>query len=193
MNRFTKSKLPLVALAVALSAGIAYASTPAKLYVQDSDGRAVRDSFGKCVLDPVGGKKLAECDGPVETEMDIITLGTEVFFDVDKSYLTPQSRARLDALARDISKLGKNVTGIAVIGNTDSTGNAAYNMGLSERRAESVTRYLVNRGVNPNLIEMRADGESDPIASNTTSAGRAKNRRVDIAVQAAQEVERFIK
>ncbi len=66
-------------------------------------------------------------------------------------------------------------------GHTDSVGSEAYNMGLSKRRAESVASYLASQGVNlGNRFATEAFGESKPIASNDTEAGRAENRRVVI-------------
>jgi outer membrane protein OmpA-like peptidoglycan-associated protein len=63
-------------------------------------------------------------------------------------------------------------------GHTDSLGTDAYNLGLSERRAKSVYDYLVSRGVSPGRLQSLGKGESQPIADNSTEAGRQQNRRV---------------
>jgi OOP family OmpA-OmpF porin len=73
---------------------------------------------------------------------------------------------------------------VAVIaeGHTDSIGSDAYNQKLSEQRAESVRRYLVNGGIEAGRISTEGFGESRPVASNQTADGRAQNRRVELRV-----------
>ncbi len=73
-------------------------------------------------------------------------------------------------------------TMIEVAGHTDSTGSAAYNQALSERRAHSVAAYLVSRGVRIQRLMVVGDGENHPVASNDTPDGRAANRRVEITI-----------
>jgi len=73
-------------------------------------------------------------------------------------------------------------TMIEVAGHTDSTGSAAFNQSLSERRAHSVAAYLVSRGVRVQRLMVVGDGEKDPIASNDTLEGRAANRRVELTI-----------
>ena len=69
---------------------------------------------------------------------------------------------------------------LAVTGHTDSTGSDKYNQALSERRAQSVTNYLVENGIDSKRIETMGMGESQPIASNATESGRSQNRRVEL-------------
>lgn len=76
---------------------------------------------------------------------------------------------------------------LAVTGYTDSTGSKAYNMKLSERRAESVKAYLVGKGVAVDRITIKGEGEANPVASNKTKAGRAQNRRVEITSVVREE------
>ena len=68
---------------------------------------------------------------------------------------------------------------LEVVGHTDSTGPAAYNQGLSERRAQAVADYLIGKGANAANITVKGYGESQPVADNGTDAGRAANRRVE--------------
>ena len=75
-----------------------------------------------------------------------------------------------------------NLEVVIAIGHTDSIGSDAYNQKLSVRRAESVKAYLVSKGVEPNRIYTEGKGEKQPVASNKTKDGRAKNRRVEIEV-----------
>ena len=71
---------------------------------------------------------------------------------------------------------------VKLVGNADSSYNAAYNQGLSERRVQSVAQYLVNNGVDANRLVGLANGDKKPVDSNATAAGRAENRRVDVFV-----------
>ena len=80
-----------------------------------------------------------------------------------------------------------NQTMIEVAGHTDSTGSAAYNQTLSERRAQSVAAYLVGRGVNVKRLIVVGDGENHPIASNDTLQGKAANRRVELTIVPVQQ------
>lgn len=109
-----------------------------------------------------------------------VTLAADVLFDFDKSVIKPEGRARLDDL---VSKMGGiNLEVVIAIGHTDSIGSEAYNQKLSVRRAESVKAYLVSKGIPANRIYTEGKGESQPVASNKTKEGRAKNRRVEIEV-----------
>ena len=99
--------------------------------------------------------------------------------------LRPRSATfRPDAAAtiREAAEFAKsgNAARILVVGHTDTSGPEDYNMGLSERRAQSVAGYLAARGVRDVRLGTRGYGESQPVASNDTEAGRAANRRVEI-------------
>ena len=109
-----------------------------------------------------------------------VTLAADVLFDFDKSVLKPEGKNKLDDLASKVKAINLEV--VIAIGHTDSIGSDAYNQKLSVRRAESVKAYLVSKGVEPNRIYTEGKGEKQPVASNKTSDGRAKNRRVEIEV-----------
>jgi len=109
-----------------------------------------------------------------------VTLAADVLFDFDKSALKSEGKAKLDDLAQKIR--GINLEVVIAIGHTDSIGSDAYNQKLSVRRAESVKAYLVSKGIEPNRIYTEGKGEKQPVASNKTKEGRAKNRRVEIEV-----------
>jgi len=101
-----------------------------------------------------------------------------VNFDHDKATLKPEARAILDNAVEVIrSSPGYR---FHISGHTDSQGTDSYNQGLSERRANAVRDYLVQNGVSSNRLSLSAHGESLPVASNETAAGRARNRRVEI-------------
>ena len=109
-----------------------------------------------------------------------ITYAADAFFDFDKSVLKPQGKAKLDDLVSKIRGIDLEV--IIAVGHTDSIGTDAYNQKLSIRRAESVKAYLVSKGIDRNRVYTEGKGEKQPIATNKTAAGRAKNRRVEIEV-----------
>jgi OOP family OmpA-OmpF porin len=109
-----------------------------------------------------------------------ITLQADTLYDFNKSDLKPEGKATLDKIARDLSKIKLEV--IIAVGNTDSVGTDAYNMALGQRRAQSVKAYLTSKGVDGSRIYTESKGKSNPVASNATEEGRAKNRRTDIEV-----------
>jgi len=103
-----------------------------------------------------------------------------MLFEFDKSNLTPETKAELDRVAK-IMQDDPNVM-LELQGNTDSVGTDAYNKALGERRAKAVFDYLKSKGINPNRLKMVSFGESKPVTSNATDAGRAQNRRVDLVI-----------
>lgn len=109
-----------------------------------------------------------------------VVYDADTFFDFDKTDIKPDGRTMLDELVRQVQQLELEV--IIAVGHTDSIGSETYNQGLSERRANAVKTYLVNRGIDPNRIYTEGKGESQPVASNATREGRAQNRRVELEV-----------
>ena len=109
-----------------------------------------------------------------------ITLQADTLYDFDKATLKPEGKATLDKIARDLGKIKLEV--IIAVGNTDSVGTDAYNMALGQRRAQSVKAYLVSKGVDGSRVYTESKGKSNPVASNATAEGRAKNRRTEIEV-----------
>jgi outer membrane protein OmpA-like peptidoglycan-associated protein len=119
------------------------------------------------------------------TEVDngqaiLVNLPDGVTFDVDSATLKPQFRTTLDQIAQNLSTYPDSL--IDVYGHTDSTGSDAYNQGLSERRARTVADYLSMRGVSAARVRSQGYGETMPVATNDTDAGRALNRRVEIKI-----------
>ncbi len=76
-----------------------------------------------------------------------------------------------------------------VVGHTDSTGSNEYNQGLSERRADAARNFLVGAGLDPDRVTAVGRGEEEPIADNSTDAGRQANRRVEVAIFASDEMQ----
>jgi len=109
-----------------------------------------------------------------------VTMAADAHFDFDKSALKPEGKAKLDDLVGKLKAVNLEV--VIAIGHTDSIGSNAYNQKLSVRRANSVKAYLVSKGIEANRIYTEGKGETQPVASNKTKEGRAKNRRVEIEV-----------
>ncbi|NNJ68577.1 MAG: OmpA family protein [Boseongicola sp.] len=120
--------------------------------------------------------------------IDVINTGSElivrmpeaILFATDSAQLNGALRSDLFVLAESLNKYPQSI--VTVTGHTDNTGTAAYNQNLSERRAVSVATVLRSGGVAPSRIRTQGAGESQPIATNQTAAGRAQNRRVDITI-----------
>lgn len=205
------SWLSLTAAAV-LAAGCAGTSQNVKegpAYWLDSNGKVVRDSSGNCVRTILWepARATAECDAglmpkkaaapapaPVKTEpapapkpapqpiTEKVSLKAGALFDVNKADLKPAGKSELDALAAKLKDA--QVEGITVTGHTDSSGSKQLNQSLSERRADAVKAYLVSKGLDGSRIDAKGAGDTQPVASNKTAAGRAQNRRVEIDIKA---------
>jgi outer membrane protein OmpA-like peptidoglycan-associated protein len=117
-----------------------------------------------------------------------ITFDSGILFDVDKATLKDRSRAELGDLAVILSKYED--TDILLEGHTDATGSEEYNLELSRKRAQSVANQLAAEGVNATRFTIMGYGESQPIADNETDAGRALNRRVEVAIYANDKLKK---
>jgi outer membrane protein OmpA-like peptidoglycan-associated protein len=118
-----------------------------------------------------------------------ITFDSGLLFGFDQADLTPDSYANLENLATTLQKYED--TNILIEGHTDDKGSDEYNQKLSERRAKSVSSFLVDRGVSNSRLTDVGHGESMPVDSNETEAGRALNRRVEVAIYANKKMQRM--
>ena len=109
-------------------------------------------------------------------DVELGAVSARVYFDFDSSALTPQSRAILAKISASLTQKD----GVVLTGHTDNVGSQAYNNALGARRANAVKDYLSKVGMQNRDLNVRSKGESSPIASNDTSEGRQKNRRVEI-------------
>lgn len=110
----------------------------------------------------------------------IVTVPNDITFDTDSATVRPPLRA-------DLVRVGQNLvnypnSNVQIIGHTDSDGEASYNQGLSERRANAVADILQANGVNYSRIVTIGRGENNPVASNLTPEGKSQNRRVEIVI-----------
>ena len=105
-----------------------------------------------------------------------LSLGTGLLFDLDSDQLKPPQQAHLSRIAEGLRRVG--IDGVRVEGHTDNSGTPEYNLRLSERRAQAVSRALEQAGMAASRLRVKGHGSTKPIADNQTEAGRAKNRRV---------------
>lgn len=110
----------------------------------------------------------------------VVSLPEAITFGVDSSDVMPSIRDDLIAVSQSLQKYSDST--VQVVGNTDSTGSAAYNQGLSERRAQAVTNILIASGTPAWRVQAYGRGAAQPVASNATPDGRAANRRVEIII-----------
>ncbi|MDQ3268712.1 MAG: OmpA family protein [Pseudomonadota bacterium] len=136
---------------------------------QDRQERALRERMAGTGVDVV-------------RQGDNITLNMpeNITFGFDRSDLQPQFYPVLDRVADTLTEYNQTV--VEVAGHTDSKGTDQYNQALSERRAAAVGNYLMSKGLMRDRFMLVGAGESRPIASNDTEAGRAQNRRVEITL-----------
>lgn len=137
----------------------------------DSDGDGVPDNIDQCPNTPHG----VQVDAVGCPLKGSITL-EGVNFEYNSAALTVASNAPLDAVADGLKKHPR--LKVEIQGHSDSTGSLAYNMKLSQRRADSVRDYLVHSGASEEQLVTKGYGPTQPVASNKTAEGRAKNRRV---------------
>ncbi len=134
--------------------------------------------------------KIPEVDGPLKFRFDMsLVIDTvykdkftlkNVYFDLDKATLKEKSHSRLNKL---VNKLKENPSMvIEIAGHTDNQGSKQYNLRLSQRRANTVRQYIINKGINSNRVKAKGYGEAQPIADNSTKKGRAKNRRTEVRI-----------
>ncbi|MDB5243528.1 MAG: hypothetical protein JWP57_4153, partial [Spirosoma sp.] len=115
----------------------------------------------------------------------------DILFDVDSYQLKSETKRQLTEFAQTLNKYED--TDIRIEGHADATGSDAHNQSLSERRAQAVASFLESQNVKSSRVEEKGYGEAQPIADNTTEAGRSKNRRVDVAVFANKKMQRDAK
>jgi OOP family OmpA-OmpF porin len=170
-------------------------NTPAGMKVNavgceiDTDGDGVMDSVDKCPTvyaqtpdgcPPVVVKESVVVPAPAparDTEAVIMNF-EDVNFDFDKAVLRPTADAKIDQAVAYMKE--HNVDNFELRGYADSIGTEAYNLKLSQRRADAVRNAMIKKGAPAEHIVAKGYGESNPIASNKTKEGRAQNRRVEM-------------
>ncbi len=115
-----------------------------------------------------------------------VTFDSGILFDVDSDRLRAAAESNLDELAASLKQY--DGTRVLVVGHTDATGTDSYNQDLSERRATSARVRLLRDGLAPDRVEAVGRGETEPVATNDTAAGRQANRRVEVAIFASKDL-----
>jgi outer membrane protein OmpA-like peptidoglycan-associated protein len=111
----------------------------------------------------------------------VVTLSGSILFRSAESTLMSSAKEKLDQVAKAL--IAVHARNLIVEGHTDSRGSESYNQGLSQRRADTVRDYLVQKGYPADRIQARGMGEGSPIADNASPEGRANNRRVEIVIE----------
>ena len=106
-----------------------------------------------------------------------------IYFDSGSANIKPESFGILDNVAQTL--IANQGVAVRIAGHTDSDGSASYNQGLSERRANAVRDYLVNKGVPMNTLSTVGYGEEQPVVPNTSASNKAQNRRIEFTVLGA--------
>lgn len=164
-------------------------------YVENTRGNIVRSGSGECVHTGYWKQEMANivgCDGvTLDAQIEVIqgapsglvgqlVIPEAALFAFDSAELTAEGKKNIDERIEELEpEIAKAHSGI-IIGHTDSTGSAEYNLGLSMRRAQAVSDYLVSTGVDAAILREVGRGEEEPVASNDTEEGRAQNRRVQV-------------
>jgi OOP family OmpA-OmpF porin len=145
---------------------------------RDTDVDGVADYRDACVRTPAGTRVDARgC--PLAGER--IAIVTNINFDVDHTDVRGDVRTRLSRVVQLLKEMPQ--IDVQIVGYTDDTGSAQYNLSLSLRRAESVRDYIVTRGIDHMRLSVAGRGKTEPLVSNSTPEGRAVNRRVEFVVQ----------
>ena len=182
----------------AIGAGLGY------LIGGDGKGAAVGAAIGTAVgagsgavigkkMDKKAEERAALENAKVEVVEDInglsaikVTFDSGILFDLNKSTLRPEAKAQLDKFAAEMSDMVE--TDITVLGHTDNIGSAEANQKVSDQRAQSVSKYLQQKGIAASRIIAEGHSYNDPVADNSTEAGRAQNRRVEIYISANENM-----
>ncbi|SFQ69023.1 Outer membrane protein OmpA [Hymenobacter arizonensis] len=120
-----------------------------------------------------------------------ITFASGILFNTNSAALTPSAAGNIDQLAATLKKYAD--TNAVIEGHTDSSGSDAINQPLSERRARAVANEITAQGVDNARITATGYGSSQPVADNTTAAGKSANRRVEIAIFANEKMQKAAK
>jgi outer membrane protein OmpA-like peptidoglycan-associated protein len=156
----------------------------------DNDGDGVLDADDQCPLEPETKNGIDDEDGCpdlVRVVGDQIKILQKVYFATNKAKILEKSFAVLDEVAAVI-QLKRGIR-VRVEGHTDNKGTDKKNMKLSQRRADSVKKYLVEKGVAEDRLVAEGKGEGVPVADNKTKEGRAQNRRVEFHILGKEAAE----
>ena len=136
------------------------------------------DKQAKKIEEEIPGADVKRVDDGIVVTFDENNGG--VYFDTNKYNINNKSKQTLDKLSAILKEYPD--TNVIVAGHTDNVGKDEYNLGLSQRRAQAVTNYFKSKGLVGSRFTTKWYGERNPVASNETADGRAKNRRVNVVI-----------
>ncbi len=125
---------------------------------------------------------------PIRVTKDAIEIGEKIFFELDSDVIKAESHDLVDAIGRTILD-NAQIVSIEIAGHTDSQGEAEYNLELSQRRADAVVAYLVDKGVAADRLSAKGYGAETPLVEEETEEAFAANRRVEFKIVEQTEVE----
>ena len=184
----------LIGTAGGAAAGAAVGSAAGNTLVGALMGAAIGGAAGLLIgnyMDQQAAELEEELEGVTVTRVGEgikLTFASGLLFAVNKSDLTPTSQENLVALSRVLNKYPD--TNVLIEGHTDADGAEDYNQQLSERRASSVKAFLAAQSVSAPRMTTMGYGESQPVADNATTQGKAQNRRVEVAIMANEELKK---
>ncbi len=120
----------------------------------------------------------------------LVTFNSGILFDVNEADLKSAAKENITELAKVLQRYDD--TDVVIAGHTDSTGKPEYNKDLSEKRAEAVAQYAQAQGIKGVRIRTVGEGEATPVADNDSEDGRAKNRRVEVAIFANDRMKKAV-
>ena len=135
------------------------------------------DKQAKKIEEEIPGAEVKRVDDGIVVTFDE---NSGVYFETAKHNINEKSKQTLDKLSAILKEYPD--TNVIVAGHTDSVGKDEYNLGLSQRRAQAVTSYFKNKGLAGSRFTTKWYGEKNPVTSNDTPDGRAKNRRVNVVI-----------
>ena len=168
---------------------------------KDAKGAAIGAIIGAAVGGTTGaliGKTMDDRAEEIQKDLEgakvervgegiLVTFDSGILFDVNKADLKPAAKDNIKQLAGVLQKYED--TDVVIVGHTDATGGDEYNKQLSQKRADSVAAFARAQGIAENRIKIVGEGEAAPVASNDDDAGRAANRRVEVAIFANDELK----
>ena len=162
----------------------------------DSDGDGIPDNIDKCPNQRETFNGYKDDDGCPDNELDEFSGVIEgIYFETNQALIKKESYPKLNKAAEVLGKYP--ILNFVIEGHTDSTGSKAYNMTLSEKRAQSVYEYLRYRGIGAERMSVKGFGPMKPISDNKTVKGRAKNRRIEFQIlnleQAKKQYDEIMK
>ena len=142
------------------------------------------DKQAQKIEEEIPGAQVERVDNGIVVTFDE---NSGVYFDTEKYTINAKSQETLNKLAGIFKEYPQ--TNVLVEGHTDNTGSDSYNLTLSKNRAQAVTGYLVDNGIEKGRFTTKWYGETQPKYDNSTADGRAKNRRVELAIVANEELK----